>query len=233
MRGCETCAVRDHAICAALDRQGREALSQMGRRVVVERGQRLIWEGDQSMVVANVIEGTLKLSISTADGREQIVGMAYPSDFIGRPFGKTSGHTVTALARSDVCVFPRTDFERMAKGHAALEHALLDRTLTELDRARGWMLLLGRKSAREKVASFLLDMARRCGGVADNPDRPSAARFTLPVNRQQIADILGTTIETVSRILSELKQGGIIRLPSRSDIEILDRDAVERMAEAC
>ncbi|MFT3965916.1 MAG: Crp/Fnr family transcriptional regulator [Sphingobium sp.] len=219
---CAGCAVRDRAICSVLTDDEREAFVRIGRRVTVPRGQRLIWEGDQSTLVANVVEGTMQLSISTADGREQIVGVVYPSDFIGRPFGATSGHNVTALSDASVCLFPRADFDRVAKTHAGLEHSLLRRTLEDLDRARTWMLLLGRKSAREKIATFLLDMAQRFGSDA----------FDLPLNRQQIADILGTTIETVSRQLTELKREGIVGLPTRARVEIFDRGALEERAEA-
>lgn len=221
-RACAGCPVRDRAICSVLTEEERAAFVRIGRRVTVPRGQRLIWEGDQSNLVANVVEGTMQLSISTADGREQIVGVVYPSDFIGRPFGATSGHTVTALSDANVCLFPRADFDRMARSHAGLEHGLLRRTLEDLDRARAWMLLLGRKSAREKVATFLLDMADRFGSDA----------IDLPLNRQQIADILGTTIETVSRQLTELKREGIVSLPSRARVDILDRSALEDRAEA-
>ncbi len=84
-----------------------ETLNRIGRRVDVQRGQTLMWEGDDSSLVANVIDGVLKLSTSTADGREQIVGVVYPSDFIGRPFGETTQHSVTALSDARVCLFPR------------------------------------------------------------------------------------------------------------------------------
>lgn len=219
---CAGCAVRDRAICSVLTDAERADFVRIGRRVSVSRGQRLIWEGEQSTRVANVVEGTMKLSVSTADGREQIVGVVYPSDFIGRPFGHTSGHNVTALSDASVCLFPRAEFDRVAALHAGLEHSLLRRTLEDLDRARNWMLLLGRKSAREKIATFLLDMSNRFGGDA----------FDLPLNRQQIADILGTTIETVSRQFTELKRQGIVALPSRARVEIRDRDALEDRAEA-
>lgn len=219
---CRDCPVRDRAVCSALDDGERARFARAGRRVGVRRGQRLIWEGDPSTLVANVMEGMMKLSISTADGREQIVGAAGAADFVGRPFGATSGQNVTALTDGSVCLFPRADFDRAARDHGGLEHALLQRALKDLDRARGWMLLLGRKSAQEKIATFLLDMADRAGGVAD---------FDLPLGRQQIADLLGTTIETVSRQLTDLKRAGIIALPSRRRVEICDREALRGRAE--
>jgi CRP/FNR family transcriptional regulator len=231
MSYCDTCVVRNRAICAALDDTEVEALNGIGRRKMLSAGEALIWEGDDSMLVANVIDGMLKLTNSTEDGREQIVGVVYPSDFIGRPFGATTNHSVTALTDAKVCLFARSDFDRFAHDHPALEHKLLKRTLDELDRTRSWMLLLARKSAEEKVATFLLDMSERlvdatCATPADGP----LSEFELPFSRQQIGDILGVTIETVSRQMTRMKRDGILDLPTRRSVKILDRRALEEMA---
>jgi CRP/FNR family transcriptional regulator, anaerobic regulatory protein len=227
---CQSCVIRNRAICASLNGTELEALNRAGRRVTVERGQTLMWEGHESALVANVIDGVLKLSTSTADGREQIVGVVYPSDFIGRPFGSTVPHSVTALSDAKVCLFTRGAFDGFAREHPELEHKLLQRTLTELDRARHWMLLLGRKSAGERVATFLLEMAERlaegsCSGKAGENET-----FVLPLSRQQIADLLGLTIETVSRQFTRLRQAGIIDLPDRRSVVILDHAAMEAEA---
>jgi len=221
MSNCEHCVVRNRAICAGLDTEELAVLSTIGRRRWLAAGESLIWEGEESLLVANVIEGVLKLSTGTEDGREQIVGVVYPADFIGRPFG------VTALTAAQVCVFSRRDFDRFAARHPALEHKLLERTLAELDRTRKWMLLLGRKSASEKLASFLLELAERLA-PADCQHVPSAGadRFTLPFSRQQIADVLGLTIETVSRQFTRLKSEGLIALPSRREVVISNRPAL-------
>ena len=227
MSACDTCVVRNRAICASLDQHELSALNAIGRRRNLEAGESLIWEGEDSVLVANVIDGVLKLSTGTEDGREQIVGVVYPSDFIGRPFGSTSGHGVTALTDARVCVFSRRDFDAFAREHPALEHKLLQRTLAELDRTRRWMLLLGRKSASEKVATFLLEMSERLvdPGCAVTPDQP-LRRFALPFSRQQVADVLGLTIETVSRQFTRLKGDGVIDLPSRREVVILNREAL-------
>jgi len=229
MSSCAQCLVRNRAICSSLGPAELDALNKLGRRQTVRRGQSLIWEGDESLLVANVIEGVLKLSTATPDGREQIVGVVYPSDFIGRPFGQTAGHTVTALTDARVCSFTRSAFDGFAQTHPELEHKLLQRTLTELDRARHWMLLLGRKSAGERLASFLLEMSQRlaqssCTG-AETVDR-----FELPLDRQQIGDLLGLTIETVSRQITRLRAAGVIDTPDRRTIVIRDRAAMEAMA---
>ncbi|MFM5924007.1 MAG: Crp/Fnr family transcriptional regulator [Novosphingobium sp.] len=231
MTACDTCVVRNRAICSALDSEELKALNAIGRRRTLEAGESLMWEGEDSVLVANVIDGVLKLSTGTEDGREQIVGVVYPSDFIGRPFGATSGHGVTALTEAKVCVFSRRDFDAFAREHPSLEHKLLQRTLAELDRTRRWMLLLGRKSAGEKVATFLLEMSERLvePGCTDAPDQP-LRRFSLPFSRQQVADVLGLTIETVSRQFTRLKAEGLIDLPSRREVVIVNRD--ELAAEA-
>lgn len=223
-QSCDQCGVRDRAICADLSEADRDALSRIGRRVTLHAGQTVMWEGDDSMVVANVIDGTLKLATSTGDGREQIVGVVYASDFIGRPFGARTPHSVTALTDARLCLFPRGSFDAFARDHGDLQHRLLQRTLDDLDRTRAWMLLLGRKTAREKVATFLLDMARRL-----QADRTGT--IELPLSRQQIADILGTTIETVSRQMSELKRQGIIALVGRRGVRLVDGAALEALAE--
>lgn len=231
MSACESCVVRNRAICSSLDSHEIEALNTIGRRRTLKAGESLIWEGEDSVLVANVIDGVLKLSTGTEDGREQIVGVVYPSDFIGRPFGSTSGHGVTALTDAKVCVFSRRDFDAFAREHPSLEHKLLERTLGELDRTRRWMLLLGRKSAAEKIASFLLEMSERLVvATCESSEGVAQRRFTLPFSRQQIADVLGLTIETVSRQFTRLRNEGMIDLPSRRDVAILDHDGL--VAEA-
>jgi CRP/FNR family transcriptional regulator len=222
--------VRDRAICAALEPSELHRLNAIGRRRSLAAGESLIWEGDDSLLVGNVIEGVLKLSTGTSDGREQIVGVVHPSDFIGRPFGGRSGHTVTALTEARVCVFSQGDFDRLAESYPALEHTLLKRTLVELERTRHWMLLLGRKNAEEKIATFLIEMSERRPGMEDGCEPRALDRFELPFSRQQTADLLGLTIETVSRQLTKLKREGVIDLPGRRGVVIRDRQALEALA---
>ena len=231
MTACDECTVRNRVICAALDADEIAALNAIGRHRTLAPGESLIWEGEESLLVANVVEGVLKLSAGTQDGREQIVGVVYPSDFIGRPFGATTDHSVTAMTKARVCVFARGAFDAFARAHPALEHRLLEHALAELDRTRGWMLLLGRKSAGEKVASFLLELTERLGDTGCEASFAPDDRRTLelPFSRQQIADVLGLTIETVSRQLTRLKTAGIITLPSRREVVI---ESLARLAEA-
>ncbi len=231
--GCSDCAIRTHSICAALDHAEVETLGKLGRRRSLKAGEPLIWEGDESLLVANVVTGMLKLVSSTADGREQVVGMVYPTDFIGRPFGATSHHSVTAISDATVCVFSRSDFDIFASEHPALEHKLLERTLEELDRTRKWMALLSRKSAKEKVAIFLLDMAQRLPNLNTGSVREGAQpKFELPFGRPVIADVLGLSTETVCRQLTALKREGILEFPTRRSIRIAQWNMLESVTRA-
>ncbi|UPG74010.1 Crp/Fnr family transcriptional regulator [Roseomonas gilardii subsp. gilardii] len=186
------------------------------------------------MLCANLLSGVLKLSAATADGREQIVGLLYPADFVGRPFAESAEHSITALTDAELCVFPRKPFEETLEGHARMERLLLRRTLAALDDARNRMLLLGRKTAEEKVASFLLDMAVHLApeGAPKDARGGRAVTFDLPLTRAQIADVLGLTIETVSRQMTRLKRAGLIDLPAGRLVTIRDREALEERAEA-
>lgn len=229
MSDCSSCTVRGRAICASLDAAELAELGRMGRRQRVKAGHTLLWEGDDIPLVANVVRGVLKLVVAATDGREQIVGIVFPSDFIGRPFGKESPYRVTAMTDAEVCIYNRYSFDAFAETHPHLQQKLLHRTLDELDRARYWMMLLGRKSAAEKVASFLLEMAERLPAKAGDPAELRAA-FELPFGRQQIADILGLTIETTCRQLTRMRGDGLVDLPSRREVVIRDRSAMESMA---
>jgi CRP/FNR family transcriptional regulator len=223
---CNACAIRNRAICADLDDSEIGLLNGIGRRRQLEAGEQLMWEGDEAVLVANVIDGVLKLASHSADGGEQILGLAYPSDFLGRPFGETAPYGVEALTEAQICVFERKDFDRFARDHPRLEHKLLERTLTELDRSRRWMMLLGRMNAGQKVASFLLELTDRLGKAGAGGE----TLVILPLSRQQIADVLGLTIETVSRQLSRLRSAGLIDTPSRREIVLRDKRELEELA---
>lgn len=229
---CADCAVRDRALCGSLNDQELTALNTLGQRRQLARGETLIWAGDDSVICANLLSGVLKLVASTADGREQIVGLLYPADFVGQPYAEQADFTITALTDAELCVFPRKPFERVLEDHARMEHLLLQRTLKALSEARGRMLSLARKSAEEKIAGLLIDMAARAGSTGCRATPTGPLTFDLPLTRGQIADILGLTIETVSRQLTKLKGAGVIGLPGGRAVTIADRHALESRAEA-
>jgi CRP/FNR family transcriptional regulator len=229
---CSDCAVRDRALCGSLSDAELGALNVLGQRRTIARGETLIWAGDDSLVCANLLSGVLKITDTTADGREQIVGLLYPADFVGRPFADNADFTVTALTDAELCVFPRLPFERVLEDHVRMERLLLQRTFAALGDARRRMLVLARKSAREKVAGFLLDMADRAEGTGCRAQAGGPVTFDLPMTRGQIAAVLGITIETVSRQLTALKTAGLIALPTARAVTIRDRAGLAARAEA-
>jgi CRP/FNR family transcriptional regulator len=197
---CHECLVRDSSLCASLSDSELTKLSTISRRKAVPAGAVISWEGDDNALCANVVKGALKLLKTTADGREQTVGLLSDGDFVGQPFADLGTLTAIALTNTELCLYPRASFERVMSEQPKLERALLERTMRSLNEARDRQLTLARKSAKAKLAGFLLDLLRnRPGGTVD-----------LPMSRGDIGDYLGLTIETVSRQFTELKSAGII-----------------------
>lgn len=232
-RRCENCPVRHHAICSALDSHGCHALSDIMVHKHFVRGQQLWSEEDEADVFAIVISGTVKLFKMLTDGRQQIVGLLFPSDCFGRTFSETQQTFAEAATNVEICCFPRKQFEHVLRRHPELEHALLEKTLNDLDSARDWMVALGRKSAGEKIAGFLLQMSRKSELTKCPHDRPSPnlPTFVLPLSRGEIADCLGLTIETVSRNFTKLRVSDVIRLIDGQTVEVCDPDALASLAE--
>ena len=229
---CADCAVRDQALCSSLTDLELTALNTLGRRRKITRGQTLIWAGDDSIICANLLSGVLKLVAATPDGREQIVGLLYPADFVGQPYAGQADFTITALTDAELCIFPRDAFERVLEDHARMERLLLQRTLAALAGARTRILSRARNSAQEKFAFFLLDLALRASATGCRATPGGPITFDLPLTRGQIADVLGLTIETVSRQMTRLKAAGVIALPGGRAITISDEGALQDLAEA-
>ncbi len=225
---CSGCAVRHLSLCGRLDDEALEAFHRIGTRKTVARGETIAWAGEQSLTCGNLLSGMLKLSASMADGREQVVGLLYASDFVGRPYSSHHEFTVTALSDAEICYFPRAAFERLLETHPYVERELLRRTLATLDDARSQMLMLARQSASERVADFLLRTADRVGGCSAMPGGP--VTFDLPLSRGSMADVLGLTIETVSRQMTRLKATGVIALPGARTVTLVRRNELRSQA---
>jgi len=215
---CQACESRHRGVCGALTPDQLLQLSKHSTRRTLEPGAELAGESVQTKTYSNIISGVVKLSKMMADGRQQIVGLQFAPDFLGRPFRKENGVSAEAATDVKVCSFPKHVIERMIGEMPELEHKLLEQTLDELDEARDWMLTLGRKTAGEKVASFLLLIATHAF-----PDNESdSVEFELPMSRVDIADFLGLTMETVSRQLTKLRADGVIRIINNRHVEVPD-----------
>lgn len=182
-------------------------------------------QGERIVSYANILKGVVKLTKVMADGRQQIVGLRFAPDFVGHPFASESPVVAEAAMDSEICAMPKAMFDRMVASTPSLERHLHSKAQLELDEAREWMLMLGRKTAREKVASFLYRIAARCDDVGSSP-----LRFELPLTRRETGDFLGLTIETVSRQMTKLRQENLIEVDGNRHVVILDMQRLQNAA---
>jgi CRP/FNR family transcriptional regulator len=162
---CSDCPIRHRAVCAKCETDELEKLEAIKYYRSYEAGQTIVWAGDRMDFVASVVRGVASLTQTMEDGRRQMVGLLLPSDFVGRPNRESAPYDVTATTDLQLCCFRRAPFLQLMDDTPHIAHRLLEMTLDELDAAREWMLLLGRKTAREKIASFLTIIARRAAAA--------------------------------------------------------------------
>ncbi|WP_050605040.1 transcriptional regulator FnrL [Ruegeria sp. 6PALISEP08] len=218
---CEDCPIRHRAVCARCDADELEELESIKYYRSFEAGQTIIWCGDQMNFVGSVVAGIASLTQTMEDGRTQMVGLLLPSDFVGRPGREAAPYDVQATTDVVMCCFRKKPFEELMATTPHIAHRLLQMTLDELDAAREWMLVLGRKTAREKIASLLSIIARRDASISQKGLTGSIV-FDLPLTREAMADYLGLTLETVSRQISALKKEGVITLEGKRHVTIPD-----------
>jgi CRP/FNR family transcriptional regulator len=221
---CGACEVRGSAVCGILDSTDLSAFKSLGWMLKLSPGQALFHEGDPATRVFTVTSGTLKLYKILADGRRQVTGFMHPGDFLGISVDDEHAFSAEAVDRAELCWFPRGRFDDFVEDHGAMEGELYRMAAHELAAAQRQFVLLGRKTAIERIATFLLELAARV------PAGTSVVR--LPMSRSDIADYLGLTKETVSRVLSALKRDRVIRLQALDRVEIVDRAALEERAES-
>ena len=224
---CVECPIRHRAVCSRCDAAELHRLEQIKYYRSYQAGQTVIWSGDRMDFVASVVSGIATLTQTLEDGRRQMVGLLLPSDFVGRPGRATAAYDVTATTDLVMCCFRKRPFEELMLNTPHVAQRLLEMTLDELDAAREWMLLLGRKTAREKIASLLAIIARRDATLRLRAPKGPLV-FDLPLTREEMADYLGLTLETVSRQMSALKRDGVIILDGKRHVTIPD---LERLME--
>ncbi|MEM6406789.1 MAG: Crp/Fnr family transcriptional regulator [Pseudomonadota bacterium] len=220
---CSKCPIRHRAICARCDTDELELLDGMKSYQTIPAGQPIIWRGDELTHFSSVVAGIASLSRTLEDGRTQMVGLLLPSDFIGRPGREAVEFDVTAVTHVTLCRFQRKPFEQLVTEVPHISQRMMEMALDELNAAREWMVLLGRKTAREKIATFLDMIVRR-----DTTPLHGAGAHSLPLTREEIANFLGLTLETVSRQLSRMKKEQVLSFSDRRTFTILDLQALKR-----
>lgn len=215
---CASCPVRDNAACSVLSLEEREALAAAGRTRTLKRGEMLFTAGDEEAACATLVSGALKVSAINADGDEQILSLVHPSGFVGELFAPFAHHDVVALTESKLCTFARSDIERALDDYPALARALLRRSQEDLLATRSLLELTAHASAEARLAALLHDFA----AAASHTSCHIAQAFDLPITRGEIANMLGLTIETVSRKFGELEEIGAIQRKGKRGIEVID-----------
>jgi CRP/FNR family nitrogen fixation transcriptional regulator len=197
-------------------------LERIGARRTFVHGEEIYAEGDAADCWYKVVSGTVRISKLLADGRRHIAEFCFSGDCFGLdPVGERQ-FSAEAVEDAVVMRYPRRATERLLDENPHLTQRLYDMTLRDLAHAQTRMLLLGRMTAAERVASFLLELAER---------RETRRVLDLPMSRNDIADYLGLTIETVCRVLSFFKKDGVIAIPSPHRIELCDRAVLSTLAE--
>ncbi len=189
----------------------------------LEAKEHVFCEGDPRTHVFRIEDGVIALSKVLSNGRRQIIDFAYPGDYIG--LGMFGDHVFDAQATcaSKVKCIPTSQLERDAARDPALAFRLYNAVSAELSAARRLLVSVGQGTAMERIASFLIELKGRSGSQQD-------ALINLPMRRSDIADLLGLTIETVSRTLTKLRMMRVIEIQSGNNVRILDPDRLEEIA---
>jgi CRP/FNR family transcriptional regulator, anaerobic regulatory protein len=222
---CSSCEARSASICSAIDDVDLARLAAIAVVTDAPAGRNFIREGDPADCFFNITAGSAKLFKLLPDGRRQITGFVGVGHFLGLAVSDTYAFSAEAIEPVRYCRFPRTTLRELLDDFPIMEKRLLEAAANELVAAQEQMLLLGRKTARERLASFLLLQSRQ--GL---PCGHSRQRFSLSMTRGDIADYLGLTIETISRTLTRLRSERLIALISQNELLICNRHELERLA---
>jgi CRP/FNR family transcriptional regulator len=190
---------------------------------VYKKGEVLFREGDPCSHLFALSSGQVKLSYYMPDGREQIIGLGVPGYLLGFDTlsDETYTYTASALSKAHVCKIQHKDLMTELKTHQDVAICVLEALNNELKQTRELLRVMGGRTATEKTASFILSV------VPHSETR--GCKFDMPFSRHEIADLLGLTAETVSRVMAELKRAGIIHAP-RGSMEIRDASRLRDVA---
>lgn len=198
------------------------ALEQLGTRLRFSRDQEIYADGDRGGCWFKVVSGVVRIAKLLADGRRHIAEFCFAGDTFGFDGAEERGFSAEAVTDAMVLRLPRAATERLIEDNPLLARHLREAMLKSLDAAQHRLLLLGRMTACERVAAFLVELAERA---------EAGRRVDLPMSRCDIADYLGLTVETVCRVLSDFKRRRLIAAPNAHRIELVDREALCAIAE--
>ncbi len=218
-KACDLCSVREKSICADLLPREFALVEKIIARRAAPKNRALMSEGEPNDALFVVVQGSFRLTKHLEDGRRQVTGFLFPGDFAGLRPTPANAYAAEALEDSLVCTFPHSFLDTIAADSPGVKDRLIARGQTEYHKAQDHILLLGRKTAQERVAAFIEMLDKAIG-----EDGGEDTRFVpLPMSRQDIADYLGLRLETLSRIMGALKKQGVIREAGRHSMLISRR----------
>jgi len=201
------------------------AMQAIGQVAHFSRGETIFSDGDDALFAYKVISGTVRLCKLLSDGRRQIAEFLQAGDFFGFELRDSYALTAEALEDAVVVRFARSRLDRLSEERRDVQRQMITLLSRDLCATQDHLLLLGRQTAKERVASFLLILAARANAK-------NGTTLEVPMCRQDIADYLGLTIETVCRAISELKRSRMIAVPNRLQIVVLNIAALRETAGA-
>ena len=196
-----------------------DIMERLGVRMTFAKGEEIFGQDEAADMIHFVVKGAVRTTRFLADGRRQIGDFYYAGDLIGLETGDVHRFCAEALTDCVVRVVKRSSL-RALSGDGDLDRAIWEATRRELERTQEHLLVLGRKTACEKVASFLMDLAQR----------HEADEVAVPMGRQDMADYLGLTIETVSRMVTQLQGDNVVEFTGSRNFRVKRWQALERLA---
>ena len=221
---CASCLVKQFAVCSDSEAAALQALEDAKIYHKFSEGELIGSAGQTPSFVGTIMSGAILLADYTAGGDKQNLAIMYTGDFLGRPGLATNPFEVQALTNVEICGFRPRVFDDLLANFPDLQNRLVQMMFDELDTAHEWMLIIGRKTATEQVASIIVQMAYRQHKLSNKTIDRHNIEVQLLLKRHHMADFLGITHETVSRIFSDFVRNGIVRLVGKSRYDLLIPD---------
>ncbi len=230
---CAECPALEKGLCGALRDDELARLSAVTWHRTFPAGHVIHAEGEVPPSFCAILSGVVKLMKSLPNGNQQIVGLARPGDFLGRPFGGEARASAVAASEIKLCWFPRATIEGLASESTAVKDWLFEHVADELETAQEWIMLLGRMTAEQKIAAFLMTVLRDQRAQQTDAARTSGdVIIELPLSRTEIADYLGLTIETVSRQIARLRERKVISVGNSRTMVVHHPEVLEDVVES-
>ncbi len=219
---CTICKVRTYSFCRCLSDEKLQFFSNISFQKNFSNKENIFLQNDPSTYLYNITEGNVKIYQLLDDGRIQIIGFLYPGDFFGSYKNNKYNYCAESVGDLKTCVFDQKILDKYLDENPVLAKELLHKTSFELTLAQDRLMVLGKLNAIERIAKFFLNISKQREriGWQNNP-------ISLPMTRQDIADYLGLTIETVSREITNLKASNVIKIITSKQIYLSDIKVLE------